>query len=432
MGGRLTRRVRALAGLACLAALAAGARSPAVAQQSGSVRPRLTVLDSGTTNDLFTVSFPDERNGFAAGIDGTIVATTDGGATWSPRDAPLNQTTSQILNGPRTGSRTSREHITGIWFVDPLNGHFVTNDGSVLSTTDGGATWARQTLPPPSAVPAARRPDGDFPPTWQFHAVHFVDRDHGWAVGPEGMILATTDAGRTWTYQGNQTFGALSAVKFTDREHGQAVGYLGQRADKAVFVTVATVDGGRTWEPRSAPEFRRRLRSDNFASVWFIDAQRGHVVGNQGRVALTRDGGRTWRLQRGGQAEELNGVAFADARRGVATGVVPFEGFPRSVILATADGGENWTQSIVPERTYLWGGVDFADADTAYAVGCGTATEDLCGSGLILRIDFPPAPPAGGESSGPDPVLFVVAGAAGLLLIVAAVAVRRRRRRYWS
>ena len=425
MGGRLNRPRRALAGLACLGALAAGPGVPAVAQGSGSVRPRLTVLDSGTTNDLFTVSFPDERNGFAAGVDGTILATTDGGATWAPRDAPLNQTTSQILNGPRTGSLTHREHITGISFVDALNGHFVTNDGSVLSTTDGGASWARRALPPPSDYPTARRPGGDFPPTWQFTAVHFVDRDHGWAVGPEGMILATSDSGRTWTYQGNQTFGALSAVRFTDREHGQAVGYLGQRADKAVFVTVATTDGGRTWETRSAPEFRRRQRSDNFTSVWFVDAQRGHVVGNQGRVVLTRDGGRTWRLQRSG-AENLNGVAFADERRGVATGVVDFEGFQRSVILATADGGENWTQSIVPDRTHLWGGVDFADADTAYAVGCGTSSEEACGAGLVLRIDFPPPAPSGGGSSGPPTTLFVAAAAA-VVLVVAVVLVRRRR-----
>jgi len=431
VGGRLTRPLRALAGLVGLAALAgATTTGPAVAQEAGRVRPRLTVLETGTTNDLFSVSFPDERTGFAAGVDGTILATVDGGATWTASDAPLNQTTSQISQGPRTGDLVHREHLSGVWFVDALNGHVVSTDGSVLSTTDGGASWARRTLPRPTDYPAARRPDGAFPPTWQFTAVHFVDRDHGWAVGPEGMILATTDAGRTWAYQGNQSFGELSAVRFSDRENGHAVGFLGQRADKAVFVTVATTDGGRTWEPRSAPEFRRRLPSYNFASVWFLDARRGYAVGNQGRIVVTRDGGRSWRLQRGGGADVLNGVVFADARRGVATGVVNFEGYQRSVILATGDGGENWSSSVVPERTHLWGGVDFADADTAYAVGCGTSTDEPCGAGLAVRIDFPPPVPTAAASSGPRSRLLIGAGVA-VALVAAGALVRRRRRYRW-
>lgn len=425
MGGRLRSPGRVLAGLACLAL--AGACVPAAAQEPRTVRVRHTVLDPGTTNDLFAVSFPDERNGFAAGVDGTVLSTTDGGATWTARDAPLNRSTSLPPSGVAAGDPGTLEHVTGISFVDALNGHFVTLDGSVLSTADGGATWSRRTLPPPAGVPAARRPDGAFPPSWQFNAVHFADGDHGWAVGPEGMILATTDAGQTWAYQGNQGFGELSAVRFTDRDHGHAVGSLGQRAGQVDFVTVATADGGRTWEPRQAPPFRRSLASDNFTAVWFVDAQRGHVVGSQGRIVVTGDGGRTWRLQRGGGAEELNGVAFSsDPRRGVAVGVVDFEGYKRSVVFATEDGGENWTSSVVPGRTSLWGGVDFADADTAYAVGCGTSGEGPCQAGLVLRIDLPPEMPGGGGSSGASRPLL--AGVGGVVVLAAAVLLARRRR----
>lgn len=425
MGGRLRGPGRALAALACLAL---GGSAPAAAQEEPrSVRVRHTVLNTGTTNDLFTVSFPDERTGYAAGIDGTIVATTDGGATWTARDAPLNRATAAPAAGAPVGEPGQREHITGITFLDALNGHFVTRDGSVLSTDDGGATWARRSLPPPTGVPAAKRPDGAFPPTWQFNAVHFVDREHGWAVGPEGMILATSDAGRTWAYQGNQAFGELTAVRFTDPDHGHAVGYLGQRPDQLPFVTVATADGGRTWEPRESPAFRRSLPSTNFAAVWFVDAQRGHVVGGFGRIVVTRDGGRRWRLQRGGGAEALNGVAFSDHRRGLAVGVVQFEGYQRSVVYATDDGGENWTSSVVPGQTRLWGGVDFADADTAYAVGCGTSGEGPCRAGMVLRIDFPtPAPVADEGSPGRGRTLLI--GAGGVVLLAGAVLLIRRWR----
>ena len=427
MGGRLRGPGRALAGLACLAL--AGGSAPAAAQEPRTVRVRHTVLDTGTTKDLFSVSFPDERNGYAAGVDGTIVATNDGGASWTARDAPLNRATSASAAGAQVGEPGQREHITGITFVDALTGHFVTLDGSVLSTADGGATWARRSLPPPSGIPSTKRPDGSFPPSWQFNAVHFVDRDHGWAVGPEGMILATTDAGRTWAYQGNQAFGELTAVRFTDPDHGHAVGYLGQRPNQLPFVTVATADGGRTWEPRESPVFRRSLPSTNFAAVWFVDAQRGHVVGSSGRIVVTRDGGRRWRLQRGGGAEELVGVTFADHRRGLAVGVVDFEGFKRSVAYATDDGGENWTSSVVPGQTQLWGGVDFADADTAYAVGCGTSSPGPCQAGLVLRIDFPtPAPEVDEGSSGRGRTLLIGAGAV-VLLAGAVLLIRRWRYR---
>ena len=47
--------------------------------------------------------------------------------------------------------------------------------------------------PGTKARAAAPRPD-DAP----LHAVQFVDRVEGWAVGDEGAILHTIDAGKIW------------------------------------------------------------------------------------------------------------------------------------------------------------------------------------------------------------------------------------------
>ena len=44
-----------------------------------------SALSSGTSNNLFGVSFPDASNGWAAGANGTILHTFDGGATWEPQ-----------------------------------------------------------------------------------------------------------------------------------------------------------------------------------------------------------------------------------------------------------------------------------------------------------------------------------------------------------
>ena len=59
---------------------------------------------------------------------------------------------------------------------------------------DAGATW--------SAAPTGA--------TTPLRSLYFVDRSHGWAVGDYGVILATTDGGRTWRTQ--RGAGARAAI----------------------------------------------------------------------------------------------------------------------------------------------------------------------------------------------------------------------------
>jgi predicted esterase len=47
-------------------------------------------LESGTTEDLYTVSFFDDMRGAAAGAHGVVVVTADGGETWSDRSTGLD------------------------------------------------------------------------------------------------------------------------------------------------------------------------------------------------------------------------------------------------------------------------------------------------------------------------------------------------------
>src|SRR5258707_9438478 len=55
-------------------------------------------------------------------------------------------------------------------------------------------------------------------------AVSFVDANTGTAVGDYGTILRTTDGGATWTLQTSGTTGGLSAVSFVQANTGTAVG----------------------------------------------------------------------------------------------------------------------------------------------------------------------------------------------------------------
>ena len=84
------------------------------------------------------------------------------------------------------------------------------------------------------------------------YGVRFVDEDHGWVVGQDGLILHTADGGKTWKKQeSNATFeesdgttkrAYLFTIDALDAEHAWAVG------DRSILIS--TTDGGQTWRSR--------------------------------------------------------------------------------------------------------------------------------------------------------------------------------------
>jgi photosystem II stability/assembly factor-like uncharacterized protein len=111
------------------------------------------------------IHFVDEKNGWAAGDYGIIVATRDGGKSWQKLQSPVSS------------------DLWDIHFVNNKTGWASGADGIVLYTTDGGKMWKRQnTL---VSVP--------------LYGIYFLDEKKGWTVGTNGTILSTTNAGSTWT-----------------------------------------------------------------------------------------------------------------------------------------------------------------------------------------------------------------------------------------
>ena len=83
--------------------------------------------------------------------------------------------TSSVVSGTSAWLRS-------VFFIDHDIGIAVGDSGTILRTTNGGATWVART-------------SGT---TEDLHAVSFADPDTGIAVGDEAAILRTTDGGRTW------------------------------------------------------------------------------------------------------------------------------------------------------------------------------------------------------------------------------------------
>ena len=114
--------------------------------------------------------FSDAQNGFALDLVNAPKTywTRDGGATWAPGQLP---------------PLPDKLPLQGLYALDSLTAWAVGTRGTILRTTDGGATWRAQ----PSGVRNG------------LQAIHFVDKQHGWAVGELNLILNTADGGETWT-----------------------------------------------------------------------------------------------------------------------------------------------------------------------------------------------------------------------------------------
>ncbi|HEV2708278.1 MAG TPA: YCF48-related protein [Pyrinomonadaceae bacterium] len=179
------------------------------------------------------------------------------------------------------------------------------------------------------------------------------------------LPLAAGAAG-VWTRQATGTFAWLHAVHFVDEQRGWAVGGKG--------ALLATEDGGRNWRARRPPT------EDALRDVYFSDERTGWLVCERSIYQLkevdeprsyllrTTDGGENWqRVEPAGQDVDarLTGMVFADETRGFVFGEL-------GALYATADGGRTWARRRVPTKRLLLDAA-FVGSRHGWLVGAGAA-----------------------------------------------------------
>jgi photosystem II stability/assembly factor-like uncharacterized protein len=137
------------------------------------------------------------------------------------------------------------------------------------------------------------------------------------------------------------------AVSFTDVNNGTVVGEDGMIA--------RTTDGGQSWSVQASG-----IASALFG-VWFTDANTGTAVGGGGIILHTTTGGAAWISQSSGTGQRLDDVWFTDANTGTVVGA-------GGTILRTTDGGATWNGQSSGTSRHLYG-VSFSDANIGTAVG---------------------------------------------------------------
>ncbi len=169
-------------------------------------------------------------------------------------------------------------------------------------------------------------------------------------------------------------------------------------------VMLAIIVGCHREAPEDLPLFERKISiADKFYDVRALDASRAVVVGYGGKILMTEDGGRSWRVLPSGTDRALYSVEFIDANTGWISG-------QDGVILHTSDGGKTWTRQVSGTTLYLFG-IDFIDHQRGWAVGDRSTylyTADGGRSWRLAKVGGPERLTADEALLAQEPVLYDV------------------------
>jgi len=286
--------------------------------------------------DLFSTAITSAA-WWLVGSKGLVLVSTDKGHHWERR----------ALRERSGGALMQDFDLYSIRFTtDGMVGWIGGEHALIFYTGDGGGSWKLRPAPMDENV----------------FRVAPVDSRRACAVGTDGLLLCTADAGEHWTAHVVNKFIDMNDITFVGEE-GWAVGEY--------RTIMHSSDGGATWQLQLGGN-PKILEEESYFAVAFEDAQHGWVAGLAGEVASTDDGGRTWRQsggierpsifaigaawpaiwfggKRGALLERANDdrwrdirisfgditdIAF-DKRIGIATGL-------GGTILQTMDGGNSW------------------------------------------------------------------------------------------
>lgn len=300
--------------------------------------------NSGTNAKLSDVVMLNATTAIAVGRNGSILRTTNSGATWFDVAAPLSFI----------------QPWSGVSFFDTSNGIVVGDHGVVLTTSNGGKGWIWHPVPGGQKCLSALHVGPNSV---------YVGADSGW-------VYNTSDTGRTWAsekisqwpvrslfvWRGTPLVG-VSKYALTPRSictqyvipppsWGESIltsfQGLGSEAFDAEFCNgggagfIVGVQG----DLRSAPTISRKsmfdtawrevstgiLRDGTLFSVSAPSADVIYACGSNGMIFKSSNGGGTWLDQTVQTKRNVNAIFFYDEKHGFAVG-------DSGLILYTSDGG---------------------------------------------------------------------------------------------
>jgi photosystem II stability/assembly factor-like uncharacterized protein len=225
---------------------------------------------------------------------------------------------------PQNVSKVST--LYGIDMFDENLGWVVGDKGIILKTVDGGIIWS--TKETPIAV--------------KFNKVKFHDQSVGYAVGEKGYIIKTINGGESWFILPLIVNDNLNDIVILDQNTVIIIGDNGtilKTLDGTLFEIIKSTSGVTT----------------NLNGIYFYDDRIGWIVGNKATMLITVDRGQSWQVQtvldvrtNTVVSDDLVSVAFFNLDDGLIIG-------KNGTILKTSDGGYHFVD--LSDR--IWDGTSY-------------------------------------------------------------------------
>jgi photosystem II stability/assembly factor-like uncharacterized protein len=267
-------------------------------------------LNSGTNKQLNDIFALNSDTTYIAGNQGIILRTFDGGSSWTSLNSGLTV------------------NLNGIAFSTPLIGYAVGDEGTIIKTVDAGQTWIAQAS---SVITDLHKV-----------AISPLDNRIVTVVGDMATALRSANSGLSF---GRANLGATN-TRFLK-------GLAFKPASNLVFAVgqngylLSSTNAGSSYTQRLAG-----IRND-FSATDFKTDRAGHIVGEKGADYLTSNGATSLVFRPIPEEIDIVGMDYWNTSFG-------YVGAAQGKIYRTANGGSTWVQVSAPTAETITGFYLFA------------------------------------------------------------------------
>ena len=311
-------------------------------------------LHQPAINQIIHHSIYHQGNIWAVGDGGLILQSSDNGQCWKPRGSWIKtQGLAACKNDKQGFARLFASLLPSARAADDASSVEQKQPPEAANSNSSYETSSSNDPNPPA--------DPTIP---EFRSMAFFDANIAIAVGEEGVIARTDDAGQSWQLLPKISSASLFDIKIVNqneaiivggnssilltRDAGKSWRQIGLKlasfrlqsisADDEVSISVG--DNGTIIQSERSLSAWRPVDSgtrEDLHSVTRLDNQMHVAVGKNGVILRSQDSGRSWQGINVQQKENLRQVLALDARRLIATG-------ENGIILTSDDQGKSWTR----------------------------------------------------------------------------------------
>lgn len=230
---------------------------------------------------LRTAAFMDiavvDKNIFIITDTGALIFSKDGGKFWQARNFQRKQLNILL-----------KTKFKKIKMFNENEGVIIGKAGLILRTEDGGDNWT------PAYMNGLKE---------DLHNIAEIAPGEYLAIGESFTAIVTRDLGRNW-----RPFYPLARLDTIDKENLNGISV----ANESIFICgnagsiLTSKDAGRTWYKKNIG-----FKKIDFADLDFINEKQGVMVGTDGNIRYTNDGGVIWKKAESPTNQDLYNIYYS-------------------------------------------------------------------------------------------------------------------------